>query len=580
MDQNKEVTLTGISISKGIAIGSPFFLHSQEDPVPSYLLKPDEVEEEIHLYKKALHQSEEEIQSLQLKCTGDGQREVVAILDSHLQILQDPLITTEIEKKIRQKRENSALVFTKAIGDLKDRLIRSNDYFFQERARDVSDIGRRVLSHLLPQKPKIAQFPENILITSELIPSLAAEAHPRFTVGFITQLGGISSHAAIIARAKRVPYVAGINLKEFEKQEVNQIVIDGNKGKVVLNPSAKTLKSYRKLQVEDEAFFAALEKESHLDAETFDGYNIKIMGNVDSWEDLPLLPKHGAAGIGLFRCEYLLFSQKKKMEEEDQIIAYQKLVGAVEPSQPVVIRMYDLGGDKPFLPIHKEEPNPVLGFRAIRLLKQEKPLFKKQIRALLRANTVGNIHLLLPMVSDVEEIKEVKLLIEEAKKELVKEKLFYKDLLVGCMIEVPSIALLADAICKEVDFISVGTNDLVQLTLAVDRTNPYVSHLYDPIHPSILRLIRMIVVSSAEHKKPLFLCGEMSGDPFYVPLLLGLGVKKISMSLRSIPVVKHALRKLQIIECSKLADKAMQLSSAMEVRSFLQARYKEWGFTF
>lgn len=579
--KTKERVLQGISISKGIAIGVPFFHTVKEALVPEYPLEPEEVEKEICLYKNALNQSEEEIQLLQSKFSKEGQREVVAILDSHLQILHDPLITTEIEQKIRSVKKNSAYIFTETITFLKNRLQHSGDYFFQERARDVTDIYKRVLSHLLEKKSQVEEPPPNVFISLELIPSLAAEAHPQSTVAFITQLGGISSHAAIIARAKNIPYIAGIEVEALKKEAIHMLIVDGTQGKVILNPKEETLQNYRALKAKSAAFFLALEEQCHLDAETLDGYPIKIMGNVDSWEDLPLLKKHGAAGIGLFRTEYLLFSGKKILEEKQQIQAYRSLIEAVPPSQPVILRVFDLGGDKPYLSLHKKEPNPVLGFRAIRLLLREKRLFMTQLRAILQANLHQNLHLLLPMISDMEEIRQVRLLLREVAAELRKEGIFFHEkIFLGCMIEAPSLALLCDVLCQEVDFLSIGTNDLVQHVLAVDRSNPHVSYLYDPLHPSILRLIRMILLSCGKHKKPVLLCGEMAAEPFYLPCLLGMGLKKLSVSLRYIPLVKHMVRKLEIIACCQLAEEVLQMVSSQEIRTHLQKTYKKWKLTF
>ncbi len=574
-----EKKLQGVAVSSGIAIGSPFFSPVDIAVVPEYQLSSEEVEKEIGHYQKALAKSKKEIFTLKSHCGEEENKEIASILEAHLQILKDPLITQGIEEEIRNAKKNSAYIFSETMGALKNRLQSSSDPIFQERVQDVSDIYRRVLSHLLPSGEKKSVLLESILVVLELTPSIAMEVEDKTWVGFISQQGGISSHAAIIARAKKIPYVTGIEISSLEKTKIFEVIIDGFEGKVILNPEEKTKEKYRKIKERKERNFFSLRKKVHLEAKTLDGKVFSIMANVDNWEELSSIEPYQTEGIGLFRGEYLLFSKKRMLGEKEQIRAYQRLIEGVSPSSPVVIRLFDLGGDKPFLPLHKEEQNPALGCRGIRLLLKYPVFLQTQLRALLRANQRGNIRLLIPMLSEIDEVRKVKFFLKEAEKSLQKEGVpFQKITHLGAMLEVPSAAFLCEEFCKEVDFISIGSNDLTQHVLGIDRTNPFIFSLHNPLHPALIRLIKNIVNSCERQKKKLIFCGEMIAQPFYVPLLIGLGLCAFSLSLPNIPFFKKIVRKVSFAECRKIADKALKIGSSQELLQCVKAGYKKAYF--
>lgn len=575
MKGHEERILKGLSISKGIALGDAFYLASSEETIPELPIPSKEVENEIARYRKALQSSKCELEQMLLH---EGSPEVVAILDSHLEMLKDPLITTEMELKIRKNQKNTEFVFHKVIADYKNRFFSIQDVFFQERVKDVADVSKRILGHLSPTKKfDLEQIPEqSILYAAEITPSLAAELDPERVLGMVTEMGGISSHAGIIARAKGIPYVAGIDIELLKNRGKNEVIVDGNQGIVILNPLPQTWEKYRKLQKKNKTLQKIWEKSATLPAETADKVEVELYGNLESLEDIDSLIKYGASGIGLFRSEYLFFTRKSLPSEDEQLEIYRKILEKL-PSKPVIIRVFDIGGDKrvDFVDARGvlQETNPVLGCRAIRFLLKNRDLFTKQLRALLRAASFGNLHILLPMISDVSEIYETKKIIAGIQKELQAEGLpFKKNIPLGCMIEVPSSAIMADSIAKESDFLSVGTNDLIQYVAAADRTNPAICHLYSPAHPSILRLLKQIIQAAAECKKSLLICGEMAADPQSIPLLLGLGIRKFSVAAHHMPEVKHALRSIDTEKASEFVQEAVRFGSLEELQKFMKRR--------
>jgi len=576
-----EIVLKGISISKGIAIGFPFYLAPQDEMVPEQAILSMEVESEIARYRSALFSSRLELEELQKTLLHEGSADGVAILDAHLEMLKDPLMTTEMEQKIRERQRNTESVFQKTISEYQNRFISLKDSFFQERVKDIIDVSKRILGHLSPHRKIDLQKlpPGSILFVVELIPSMVAEADPGQVSGIVTQTGGISSHAAIIARAKGIPYIAGIEIEKHRGIACQGMILDGDQGLVIINPTEETQEKYRQMILKAEDFHKVLAGQYASKAETIDGFSIELFGNVESVEDIDLLRKQGAAGIGLFRSEYLFLAKKSFPTEEEQYIAYRKIVEKI-PKKPVIIRVFDIGGDKKGdLPasmgwktptFFAHESNPVLGCRAIRFLLQYEELFEKQLRALFRASPFGNIQILLPMVSDIAEIRATRRLIAKIRNNLLEEKIpIKKQIPIGCMIEVPSSAIMCDAVCQEVDFLSIGTNDLIQYVLAADRSNPTVSSLYSSAHPSILRLLHHVVSVAERRKKELILCGEMAADAKFIPLLLGLGIRKFSMAARHIPEVKHFIRNIRLMDACSIAEQAFRILSCEDLQKYL-----------
>lgn len=584
MNEREEVVLRGLPISKGIGMGRPIFFSSFDEHVSETCISKKEVEEEIERYRAALARSRQDVEKLQQISLKEGPPEIVAILETHLEIMQDPLLTAVVEEKIRTRKQKTETVFFYIIEEYKQRFSVIKDIYFQERVRDIIDVSRRILNYLSPLgKMRMEEIPPNsIVLAHELVPSETIEANASLVSAFVTAAGGITSHAAIIARAKEIPYVANIDIKMLKKTDLQSIIVDGSLGIVIVNPTPQTLKHYTEIKQGHAVKNQLLKNAVHLKGETIDGYEIRIFANLENPKDIELLHTCDAAGVGLFRSEYLFFSRRKFPTEDEQFEIYKEMARCLR-GRPLVVRVFDVGGDKKadlfpeeqdakyFLGIGNEL-NPALGCRAIRFLLRYPEILQTQLRALLRASRYGEIHILIPMVSDVFEIREVRRIIQEIRKELHKKRIkIGKDIPLGCMIEVPSTGLMCDALAKEADFLSIGTNDLVQYVLAADRSNPHTSELYFSTHPSILRLIRMIVASANGAHKPVLLCGECAADPSMIPILIGLGIRELSVAARHIPLVKHTIRKWRILEACQLADKALEYDSSYDLKEYLAA---------
>lgn len=582
MSECEEIIIRGSSISKGIGIGFPVFFSGVDEEISHNLISNKEIETEINRYRRALDLSRKDLEYLQKMSLLEGPAEIVAILGTHLEIMKDPLITIGIEKKIRETQQNTELIFHHLIEEYRQRFSTLQDSYFQERVRDVIDISRRILGHLRPlARVKIADMPHNaIILAHELVPSETVEANASLVSAFVTATGGLTSHAAIIARAKGIPYVANIDLKQLKHIALHSLIVDGAQGLVIINPAKATLKKYQDLKKTIQANYKLLKNATHLKGETIDGYEVRIFANLENPKEIDLIMKNGASGIGLFRSEYLCLSKQSLPSEDEQFEIYKKMVRSLR-GRPLVVRVFDLGGDKTvdlspdnpdsmYFTSIGHELNPALGCRAIRFLLRYPQILETQLRAILRASRFGEIHILVPMVSDISELRIVREKILELQSVLRSEgHKIAKDIPLGCMIEVPSTALMCDAIAKEADFLSIGTNDLVQYVLAADRANPHTSDLYYATHPSILRLIRMIVSYANAAHKPVILCGEIAADPMMIPILLGFGICEFSVAARHIPLVKHTVRKWRILEACRLAEGALVHGSAQELKEYL-----------
>jgi len=590
MEKAEEIILRGLPISRGIGIGLPLFFSSTDDDIPEISISQSGIEAEVQRYRKALALSRQDVERLQQLSLNDGPPEIVNILGAHLEMLQDPMMTTVIEEKIRLICKNPETIVLKVIDEYKKRFRNIKDGFFQERIRDIIDVSRRVLGHLRPtQAMKLCSVPNNsIILAHDLVPSDTVEATAAQVGAFVTASGGITSHAAIIARAKGIPYVAHVDIKLFKWFDRGRVIVDGTQGIVIVNPTAQTLKKYQSLRKGQLQNFRLMQNATHLNGETVDGYQVRIFANLEGPNDIDYAIKHGASGVGLLRTEYLLFPRKRFPTEAEQAAIYRKMAKRLE-GRPLVIRTYDIGGDKKFefdpasadahyFTAIGDEPNPALGCRAIRFLLRFPNLMDAQIRAILRASQYGDVHLLIPMVSDISELRQVRARVAKLSLEMSRKGIkVVRSIPIGCMIEVPSSALLCDAMAKEADFLSVGTNDLVQYVLAADRNNVLTSNIYSPAHPSILRLIRMIVASASRFKKPLLLCGESAADPVMIPLFLGLGIRDFSVASRNIPIVKHIIRKWRILDACQLAEQALEYSCADDLKRFLEERVSSFN---
>ena len=582
MTESDELILRGSPISNGIGMGLPIFFSGIEESDSIEQTSFHGVDEQIARYREALDLSRKDLESLQQKSLNNGPSEVSAILGTHLEIIKDPLITEEVETKIRDTKQSMEAIFHHLIEEYKGHFRAVKDSYFQERVRDIVDISRRILGHLKPYgRLRISDVPHNsIVLAHELVPSETIEANTSLVSAFVTETGGLTSHAAIIARAKGIPYVANIDLKALKGISIHTLIVDGTTGLVIVNPKKETLKKYQELRRDYKRSYEQLKNTRNLKPETIDGCEVRIFANLENPDEIDLLEKNGAAGVGLFRSEYLCMVKKGFPSEEEQFEIYKKMVKSLK-GRPLVVRIYDIGGDKKmeipsdcpdarYFSKIGHESNPALGCRAIRFLLKFPEILKAQLRAILRASKFGEIHILVPMVSDVQELRLVRQTVDQLKITLEKEGLiFAKEIPIGCMIEVPSSALMCDAIAQEADFLSIGTNDLIQYILAADRTNPNTADLYYATHPSALRLIRMVVTSANEAKKPVILCGEAATDPLLIPVLLGFGIFEFSVASRHIPIVKNTIRKWRLIEACRLAEGALIPTSAKSLKEYL-----------
>jgi phosphoenolpyruvate-protein phosphotransferase (PTS system enzyme I) len=575
--KTKEIRLRGATICPGIAIGTPFVYTCPQDVVPHFTIPEEDVDNEIARYHAALERSEADIKKLRAKLEAEGAVEGAAIIEAHLHMMRDPILTEEVEQEIRATRQNVEHVFQRAIDNYADKFRALDDPYFRERLNDLNDIGRRLMAQLqLIVRAPLADAPEQaIVFAHELTPSDTAEADTNRINAFVTRVGGDTSHAAIMAKAKGIPYVARVDFRGVTDFTQGTVVVDGRNGEVILNPSAATLSKYRELQKAHALHFRRFEALGSLASETIDGYQVCLSANIEMFNELELLKTYGGSGIGLFRSEYILTARRNFPSEEEQFLIYKRIAESLE-GKPVTIRTFDVGGDKfRELPVVQAEENPFLGCRAIRLMLKEHEAFKVQLRAILRATAHGNVRILFPMVSGLPELMEAKGYVRQAMEELRKEGIsFNEEVPIGCMIEVPSAAITCDVLARECDFMSIGTNDLVQYSLAVDRDNQQMSYLYTPAHPSVLRLIKMIVSEGNRNGIPITLCGEMAADPRFTPLLLGLGVHELSVSARYLPIVKNAIRATSIVRATQLAERVLAMPTSMEVLDTLIQHYQ------
>lgn len=583
-DLQEEIHLKGAPVSEGIAIGIPVFLSYDEDAVvPEFPITTGEVEGEIARYRRALSSSREDLKKLQVNLLREGSVEIVSIIDTHIQMLEDPMMTTHMEKKIREMLQNTESVFQAVVTDYQERFSKTSDSFFQQRLADVKDLSQRVLRNLSPATQKnLEEIPaDSIIFARELAPSDTASIQASRVSAFVTHTGGGTSHAALIARAKGIPYVASVDLEVLQNAQGKCVIVDGLTGDIIVNPSSDTLEHYQELKRRLTKQYQQLEKDRHLPSETLDGFAVRILANINSFSDVDFVHHHSAAGIGLFRSEYLFLQSKTLYQEEDNQTEYYCQLLEKAQGFSTVIRVFDIGGDKypDLLGESLKEPNPVLGCRGIRFLLKNRQIFKMQLRAIYRASLCGDVRILIPLISDINELREAKLLIEEVKAELKGEGVTFKETIpLGCMIEVPSAVLICDMLAQECDFLAIGTNDLVQYTLGIDRTNPSMSDYYYPTHPSILRMIKMCVVEAKRHGKPLTICGEIASNPLFIPLLLGLGVERFSCAPRFIPIIKRTVRFYTLVQSCQIAEHALTLKTSAEITAFLLQDLQKNGY--
>jgi phosphoenolpyruvate-protein phosphotransferase (PTS system enzyme I) len=558
--------LKGIAASNGIAIAKAYQL--VEPDLSFEKKKVDNVEEELVRLKRALTTSHSELEQIRDKALEDLGSDKSAIFEAHLLVLNDPELISQIEDKIKIEQVNAEQAL-KDVADLFIMLFEQMDNeYMKERAADIRDVTNRVLANLLGVKlVNLSMISEEvIIIADDLTPSDTAQLNRKYVKGFTTNIGGRTSHSAIMARSMEIPAVVGTKLATSSIKNGDVVIVDGLKGEVHINPTNEVIEQYKNehLRYEDQkAEWAKLVNESTVSA---DGHHVELASNIGTPNDLEGVMANGAEGVGLYRTEFLYMGRNELPSEEEQFESYKAVLEGMK-EKPVVVRTLDIGGDKelPYLELPKEM-NPFLGFRAIRLCLEEQDLFRTQLRALLRASVYGNLKIMFPMIATLDEFRAAKAILTEVKEKLAAEGIAVSEKIeLGIMVEIPSTAILADQFAKEVDFFSIGTNDLIQYTMAADRMNERVSYLYQPYNPAILRLVKMVIDAAHREGKWAGMCGEMAGDEQAIPLLLGLGLDEFSMSATSILKARSQILRLTKQEMTELAEKALQMSTVKEV---------------
>jgi len=558
--------LKGIAASNGIAIAKAYRL---VEPDLSFEKKTiEDSASEVERFKKAMEKSISELEAIRDKAKVDLGADKAAIFEAHLLVLSDPELNAPIENKIQSENVNAE----SALKETADMFIlmfeQMDNEYMKERAADIRDVTKRVLAHLLGvELPNPSMIAEKVIIVAEdLTPSDTAQLNRNFVKGFTTNIGGRTSHSAIMARSMEIPAVVGTKTATEEITNGDLVIVDGLKGEVHINPTSELVEEYRRVHEDYEVQKAEWAKLVNEPTITNDGHHVELAANIGTPNDLKGVIENGGEGVGLYRTEFLYMGRDQLPSEEEQFESYKAVLERME-GKSVVVRTLDIGGDKelPYLEL-PQEMNPFLGFRAIRLCLEEQGIFRTQLRALLRASNYGNLKIMFPMIATLDEFRAAKAILEEEKEKLLSEGQTVADKIeLGIMVEIPSTAILADQFAKEVDFFSIGTNDLIQYTMAADRMNQRVSYLYQPYSPSILRLVKMVIDAAHAEGKWAGMCGEMAGDETAIPVLLGLGLDEFSMSATSILKARSQIKNLKKSDMEKLVQEVLNMQTTAQV---------------
>ena len=571
-------SLKGIPAAPGIAMGKVLFFDSEELSIPKRPISEAEIPYELLRLEEAMIKTRHQILGIQRRLSEELGQEHADILNAHLLVLEDQSVREEIISGLKAQRLNVEVIFNEVLKRHLKAFARTEDEYLRERTADIEDVRKRVLRNLLGKHTDaLAQLEEPVIVVArDLSPSETAQMHKQHVLAFVTDIGGRTSHTAIMAKSLEIPAVVGLQVATKRIQQGESVIVDGTRGEVIIDPDPATVERYQLEQRRYQELNRQLLHLKDLPAQTLDHHEVILSANIELPEEVPSVIAHGADGIGLFRTEFLYLNRMDFPTEEEQYEAYSTVAEQLKP-HPVIIRTMDLGGDKFLSPMQlPSEMNPFMGWRAIRFSLARPDIFRIQLRAVLRASVHGNLKLMYPMVSGLEELRRSNEILHEVQQELTREGIpFAEKLEVGVMIEVPSAALTCDLMAPEVDFFSIGTNDLIQYSLAVDRVNEKIAYLYEPTHPAILRLVKQIIDVGHAAKIWVGMCGEMAGEPPLSLLLLGMGLDEFSTSPVQLPLVKQVIRSVEHSFARSVAEGAMKLRTGKEVEAFLLSSLKQ-----
>ena len=565
--------LQGIAVSPGVAIGEALILDNEGFRIPRRFLPRDAVEEELDRLHKALEAATNEVERNRDRVAAELGDEYAGIFSAHVQMMRDNRFRGEVEELIRTRHYSPEYAVSRSLRKYAKIFESLDGEYMAERANDIFDIEKRILRNLLGmRREELSQVTSPVLVLARnLTPSETANLNPQFVMGMVTEVGGPGSHTAIVAEGLGIPAVVGVGLFLTDVSGGDTVIIDGDQGQIILHPDEETLARYRH-EVEEQRFLATkLETLRELPAVTTDGVLIQLLGNIEFPHEVTQCLERGADGIGLYRTEFLYLGREDDPSEDTHYEAYQGVVEAMR-DKPVVMRTLDLGADKMrMLPNPEDERNPFLGLRSIRLALRNRDLFRTQLRAILRSSVHGNVRLMFPLISTLLELRQAKMVLADAMEDLEEAGIpFDRDIKVGMMVEVPSAVIMMDRFVEEVDFFSIGTNDLIQYCLAVDRSNKDVANLYTAADPAVLRLIQSTVSAANAADRPVSMCGQMCGNPMYTMLLLGLGLRSMSTTPAAVPEIKRVCRSVSIAECEAVTEHVMKLENARDIKSYLK----------
>jgi phosphotransferase system enzyme I (PtsI) len=577
-----EKVYRGIVASPGIVIGRAYLLDRRKIVVAGQRIEEVNIKDEVARFKRAIDISKTQLEELKKRLSKGMGKSHLYILDTHIMLLEDKMLVEETVKRIKESRLNAEGALKETIAAIGLKFDTIEDEYLRERKRDVEQVGERILRNLVGHKQE-SLFDikdEAVIIAHDLAPSDTLMMRKDKILGFATDAGSRTSHTAILARSLGLPAAVGLENITAAVKTGDVVILDGIHGVVIVDPDEETFLDYLKKQRRYKYFEQELEKLKTLSAETLDGHVIQLQGNIELPEEVASVAEHGGVGIGLYRTEFLFLNRQTLPTEEEHYNAYRHVAEKASPHE-VVIRTLDVGGDKIGFPgISEKEANPALGLRAIRFCLQKRDIFRTQLRGILRATVHGNIKIMYPMISGLPELYETKKILEEVKEELRSEgKAFDEFVKIGVMIEIPSAAMISDLLAAEVNFFSVGTNDLIQYTLAIDRQNEHVAYMYEPLDPAVLRLLHRVSDSARQAGITLAMCGEMAGDPIYAAILLGMGFQNLSMNVASIPWVKKVVRSVRMQDAVELASLVMRQPTAALARktaeNFIEERFPD-----